>query len=92
VETENGGSHQERSRREKSHHEGSRLERREGEKSHRSRHHRDKFHHDESLHSLNDAKVKDLEEKYARILSRIDGEDPKLMVWDMLEDENLPFT
>ena len=36
--------------------------------------------------------MKDLEEKYAQILSRIDGEDPKIMAWEMLDDENLPFS
>jgi hypothetical protein len=36
--------------------------------------------------------MKDLENKYARMLRRMDGEDPKLMAWDMLEDESLPFT
>jgi hypothetical protein len=36
--------------------------------------------------------MKDLEDKYSRILRRINGEDPKLMAWDMLKDENLPFT
>jgi hypothetical protein len=35
--------------------------------------------------------MKDLEDKYSRILRRINGEDPELMAWDMLEDENLPF-
>jgi hypothetical protein len=35
--------------------------------------------------------MKDLEDKYSRILRQINGEDPKLMAWDMLEDENLPF-
>jgi hypothetical protein len=34
----------------------------------------------------------DLENKYSRILRRMNGEDPELMTWDMLEDENLPFT
>jgi hypothetical protein len=36
--------------------------------------------------------VKDLEEKYAQILRRMDGEDPKIIAWDMLEDKNLPFS
>jgi hypothetical protein len=36
--------------------------------------------------------MKDLEDKYARMLRRMDGEDPELMAWDMLEDESLPFT
>jgi hypothetical protein len=36
--------------------------------------------------------MKDLEDKYARMLRRIDGEDPELTAWDMLEDESLPFT
>jgi hypothetical protein len=35
--------------------------------------------------------MKDLEDKYSRILRRINGEDLELMAWDMLEDENLPF-
>jgi hypothetical protein len=35
--------------------------------------------------------VKDLEDKYARMLHRMDGEDPGLTAWDMLEDESLPF-
>jgi hypothetical protein len=64
----------------------------EGEKSHRSRRHREKSQHDGSLHSRHDAKMKDLEEKYARILHRMDGEDPKMMAWEMLDDENLPFS
>jgi hypothetical protein len=98
VETENGGSRRDRSRREKSPREGSRRDRREGgksregEKSHQSRSHRDKSRHDESRRSRNETKMKDLEKKYARILRQIDGEDPELTAWDMLEDENLPFT
>jgi hypothetical protein len=36
--------------------------------------------------------MKDLEDKYSRILHRMDGEDLELMAWDMLEDESLPFT
>jgi hypothetical protein len=36
--------------------------------------------------------MKDLEDKYTRMLRRMDGEDPGLMAWDMLEDESLPFT
>jgi hypothetical protein len=36
--------------------------------------------------------MKDLEDKYSWILRRINGEDPELMAWDMLEDENLMFT
>jgi hypothetical protein len=35
--------------------------------------------------------MKDLEDKYTRMVHRIDGEDPKLTAWDMLEDESLPF-
>jgi hypothetical protein len=37
-------------------------------------------------------KMKDLEDKYAHILSRIDKTDPKTTTWDMLDDENLPFS
>jgi hypothetical protein len=48
----------------------SRCKRKEGEKSHRSSRHQDKSHHDESRHSLTDAKMKDLEDKYSRILRR----------------------
>jgi hypothetical protein len=101
VETENGGSWKDRSRRERSPREEShrerceersRQKRREGEGSHRSRQHRDKSHQGESRHSIHDAKMKDLEDKYSRILQRINGEDPELMAWDMLKDENLPFT
>jgi hypothetical protein len=92
VESPNGGSRRERSRHERSRHEGSRQERHEEERSNRSRRHRDKSHHDESQHNLHDAKMKDLEDKYSRILRRMNGEDLKLMTWDMLEDENLPFT
>jgi hypothetical protein len=36
--------------------------------------------------------MKDLEDKYSRILRQMEGEDPQLMAWDMLEDESLPFT
>jgi hypothetical protein len=36
--------------------------------------------------------MKDLEDKYSRILRRINGEDPELLAWDMLEDDNLLFT
>jgi hypothetical protein len=79
VETHNGGLQRDRSRREKSLREESRRERHEGERSHRSRRNRDKSHHDESRHSLHDAKMKDLEDKYSRILHRMNGEDPKLM-------------
>jgi hypothetical protein len=42
--------------------------------------------------SHQEAKMKDLEDKYTRMLRRMDGEDPELMAWDMLEDESLPFT
>jgi hypothetical protein len=45
----------------------------------------------ESRHSHQEAKMKDLEDKYTRMLRRMDGEDPELMAWDMLEDESLPF-
>jgi hypothetical protein len=43
-------------------------------RSHRSRRHRDKSHHDKSQHNLHDAKMKDLEDKYSRILRRMNGE------------------
>jgi hypothetical protein len=36
--------------------------------------------------------MKDLDDKYSRILRRINGEDPELLAWDMFEDDNLPFT
>jgi hypothetical protein len=36
--------------------------------------------------------MKDLKEKYARILRQIYGEDLQFMAWDMLEDKSLPFT
>ena len=36
--------------------------------------------------------MKELEEKYTRILHRVNGEDPKMTAWEMLDDENLPFT
>jgi ribonuclease HI len=81
-----------RQRREESTHgesrrEGRQVEKpREGERSHRSR------RHEESRHSHQEAKMKDLEDKYTRMLRRMEGEDPKLMAWDMLEDESLPFT
>jgi hypothetical protein len=74
VESPNGGSRRERSRHERSRHEGSRQERHEEERSHRSRRHRDKSHHDKSQHNLHDAKMKDLEDKYSRILRRMNGE------------------
>ena len=35
--------------------------------------------------------MKDLKEKYTQILRQMDGKDPKMMVWEMLDDENLPF-
>jgi hypothetical protein len=35
--------------------------------------------------------MKDLEGMYSRILRRINGEDPELLAWDMLEDDNLSF-
>ena len=46
----------------------------------------------ESRHSRQEAKMKELEEKYTRILQRVNGEDPKMTAWEMLDDENLPFT
>ena len=36
--------------------------------------------------------MKKLEEKYTRILNRVNGEDPKMTAWEMLDNENLPFT
>ena len=36
--------------------------------------------------------MKELEEKYTRILHQVNGEDPKMTAWEMLDDENLPFT
>ena len=36
--------------------------------------------------------MKDLEEKYVGILRRMDGKDPKMTAWKMLDDENLPFS
>jgi hypothetical protein len=94
-----GGSQRDRSHREESPCGDSRRERlkgekscgdrREGERSRRSRRHRD---NEDSWHSHQDAKMKDLEEKYTRMLRRMDGEDPELTAWDMLENESLPFT
>jgi hypothetical protein len=49
-------------------------------------------YHGESRHSRQDAKMKELEEKYTRILHRVNGEDPKMTAWEMLDDENLHFT
>ena len=37
-------------------------------------------------------KMKELEEKYTRILHHMNGEDPKVTAWKMLDNENLPFT
>jgi hypothetical protein len=81
-----------KSRRVENDNDGSRRERQEGERSHRSRQHRDKSWREESRHNLHDAKMKDLEDKYSRILRQMEGEHPKLTAWDMLEDESLPFT
>jgi transcription termination factor Rho len=53
------------SRRERQEGEKSRGDRREGERSHRSRRHRD---NEESRHSHHEAKMKDLEDKYTRML------------------------
>jgi hypothetical protein len=36
--------------------------------------------------------MKDLEEKCARIIRQMDGEDPKMTAWEMLDDENLSFS
>ena len=36
--------------------------------------------------------MKELEKKYTRILYRVNGKDLKMMAWEMLDDENLPFT
>jgi hypothetical protein len=82
----------EESRREKGESKKSHGEKREEERSHRSKRHREKSHHEESRRNDQEAKMKDLEDKYARMLRRIDGEDPELTAWDMLEDESLPFT
>jgi hypothetical protein len=81
-----------KSRRVENDNDGSRRERQEGERSHRSKQHRDKSRREESRHSLHDAKMKDLEDKYSRILCQMEGEHPELTAWDMLEDESLPFT
>ena len=35
--------------------------------------------------------MKELEDKYTRILHRVNGEDLKMTAWEMLDDENLPF-
>jgi hypothetical protein len=80
------------SRREKEESRRSREKRGGEERSHRSRRHRDKSHHEGTRQSHQEAKMKDLEDKYTRMLRRMDGEDPELMAWDMLEDESLPFT
>jgi hypothetical protein len=99
----NGGSRRDRTHREESPHQESRREesrrsrekRGEGERSHRSRRHREKSHHEGTQgtrQSHQEAKMKELEDKYTRMLRRMDGEDPELMAWDMLEDESLPFT
>jgi hypothetical protein len=88
-------THREESPRQESRREESRRsrEKRGGEeRSHRSRRHRDKSHHEGTRQSHQEAKMKDLEDKYTRMLRRMDGEDPGLMTWDMLEDESLPFT
>jgi hypothetical protein len=83
------------SRREKEASRRSREKRGEGERSHRSKRHREKSQHEGTQgtrQSHQQAKMKDLEDKYTRMLRRMDGEDPKLMAWDMLEDESLLFT
>ena len=36
--------------------------------------------------------MKELEEKYTRILHQVNEEDSKMTAWEMLDDENLPFT
>jgi hypothetical protein len=74
----NGGSRRDRtqreesprgeSRREKGESKKSNGERREEEKSHRSKRHREKSHHEESRRSHQEAKMKDLEDKYAQML------------------------
>jgi hypothetical protein len=56
----------------------SREKRGEGERSHRSRRHREKSHHEGTRQSHQEAKMKDLEDKYTRMLRRMDGEDPEL--------------
>jgi hypothetical protein len=89
----NEGSRRDRTHREESPRQESRRE--ESKRSHRSRRHREKPQHEGTqgtLQSHQEAKMKDLEDKYTRMLRRMDGEDPGLMAWDMLEDESLPFT
>jgi hypothetical protein len=98
----NEGSRMDRTHREESSRQESRREKEESrrsrekrggeERSHRSRRHRDKSHHEGTRQSHQEAKMKDLEDKYTRMLRRMDREDPELMAWDMLEDESLPFT
>jgi hypothetical protein len=84
----NGGSRRDRthreesprgeSRRERGESKRSHGERREEERSHRSKRHREKSHHEGSQRSHQEAKMKDLEDKYTRMLRRIDGKDPEL--------------
>ena len=92
MESSNGVSHRERSRHEKSQHEGSHRERHHGKKSHCERRHQGKSHHDESRHDHRNEEMEDLKKKYAHILSQMDGEGPKSTTWEMLDDENLPFS
>jgi hypothetical protein len=91
VESPNGKSRHERSRREKSPHEESRCERTHREKSHQEMQHREKSHHGESHNNHCNEEVEDLKRKYALIARQIVGEDLKSTVWEMLDDENLPF-
>jgi ribosome-binding protein aMBF1 (putative translation factor) len=77
VESPNGGSRREMSQCKRSLHDGSHHERHHREKTHCKRRHRDKSQHDESRHSQHDEEMEDLKKKYAHILRRIDGEDPK---------------
>jgi hypothetical protein len=36
--------------------------------------------------------VEDLKKKYAFIVPQMEGEDSKSTAWEMLDDENLPFS
>ena len=88
----NGESRRERTHQEKSVYEGSRRDNHDEARSHRSRRHRNGSHHGESRHSRQEAKMKELEEMYTWILNQVNGEDPKMTAWEMLDDENLLFT
>jgi hypothetical protein len=92
IESLNGELNHERSCREKSSHEGSRHERPHREKSHQERRHQEKSHHGESHNNHRDEEVEDLKRKYDFIARQIAGEDLKSTAWEMLDDENLPFS